>query len=334
MMKKNQDTFKELDLYAQDYAFRVLIQDVNWWVIKLDPVFQRKYKRDHDGYERCSRFIESCLMRIPLPSCYFRELSDWSFEVIDWVQRITTIKDYIENKFALEWLSVIPELNGKRFNELESIHQTDLKNYSIRGIFLRRTNPDNIVYEIFARLNQGAVQLSQQEIRKAIYYWNMYKLLEELAQETIIKKLAWTKISELQDHELVLRFFAMSDDLDWYNDRMHDYLNNFMIRNQSINEKQIEEFRQLFHKTLKKAKDSLWENLFANHNNQRLKTSGVIYDLVMRYCKNHEIIPSNFKDCLWKVYDDEEYKKSTSGWTLQKSNIIKRRKMLLDYIKN
>jgi hypothetical protein len=67
-------------------------------------------------------------------------------------------------------LSVIPELNGKKFKDLNPVYQTDLKNYTIRCIILRRTNPEDIVNEIFARLNQGSVVLSAQEIRKALYH--------------------------------------------------------------------------------------------------------------------------------------------------------------------
>jgi uncharacterized protein with ParB-like and HNH nuclease domain len=68
----------------------------------LDPDFQRKYKWDKDGNERASKFIESCLMRIPLPACYFAEKEDNSQEVIDGVQRITTIKNFFNDNFALE----------------------------------------------------------------------------------------------------------------------------------------------------------------------------------------------------------------------------------------
>lgn len=327
-----ENTFKELDLYTQDYAFRTLVQEVKEWVIGLNPIFQRNYKRDKDWYERCSKFIESCLMRIPLPSCYFRELADGWFDVIDWVQRITTIKDFINNKFALEGLSVIPSINGKKFSELEVIHQTDLRNYTMRCVILRRTNPEEIVYEIFARLNQWAVELSPQEIRKALYYGNMYQLLEELSLEPLIQKIVGKKNRDLQDQELILRFFAMSWDLDWYNDRLHAYLNDFMIKNQSIDRIEMQNYKTLFQTTLLKVKKLLWENPFSNHNNERKKSSIVIYDLIMRYCRNYNNTEVNIIEKLWEFYNDEDYKRSISWGIWQKSNIIRRRDLLLKYL--
>jgi hypothetical protein len=44
--------FQELDLYSQDYAFRILVQDIEEKTIKLDPIFQRTYKWDKDNNER------------------------------------------------------------------------------------------------------------------------------------------------------------------------------------------------------------------------------------------------------------------------------------------
>jgi len=71
-----------LDLYPIDYPFETLVQRVKSNPVKLilDPEYQRKYKRD---IERASKFIESCLMRIPLPACYFAENAQGNHEVID-----------------------------------------------------------------------------------------------------------------------------------------------------------------------------------------------------------------------------------------------------------
>ena len=91
---------KMLNLYPIDYPFETLVSRVENKKLILDPEFQRKYKWDKDGYERASRFIESCLMRIPLPACYFAENDNNSQEVIDGVQRITTIYDFFNGKFA------------------------------------------------------------------------------------------------------------------------------------------------------------------------------------------------------------------------------------------
>ena len=92
-MDNNQE-IKTLNLYPIDYPFETLVSRINSDPPKLilDPEFQRKYKWDKEGWGRASKFIESCLMRIPLPSCYFAEDESGKHFVIDGVQRLTTIK--------------------------------------------------------------------------------------------------------------------------------------------------------------------------------------------------------------------------------------------------
>lgn len=114
----NNTDVKTLNLYPIDYPFETIVERVKKNKLILTPEFQRKYKWDKDGFERCSKFIESCLMRIPLPACYFAEEDDGTQLVIDGVQRITTIKRFFGDEFPLEGLSVYQELNGKRFSEL------------------------------------------------------------------------------------------------------------------------------------------------------------------------------------------------------------------------
>ena len=173
---------KVLNLYPIDYPFETLVQRANTNPPKLilNPEFQRKYKWDKDGNERASKFIESCLMRIPLPACYFAENESGNHDVIDGVQRITTIKKFFNDEFRLEGLTVFKELEGKKFSELGNF-KNELESTTIRCVILRKENPQELVKEIFARLNQGAVQLSPQEIRHAIYPGSLDNLLAELA---------------------------------------------------------------------------------------------------------------------------------------------------------
>ncbi|WP_082881030.1 DUF262 domain-containing protein [Methylomonas sp. DH-1] len=98
-----QNGHKTLNLYPIDYPFETLYNRIIAEKPKLllDPDFQRKFKWDKDGWERSSKFIESCLMRIPLPSCYFAEDEEGRHIVIDGVQRLTTIVRFFDDKFAL-----------------------------------------------------------------------------------------------------------------------------------------------------------------------------------------------------------------------------------------
>lgn len=66
-----------------------------------------------------SRLIESILLRIPLSTFYFDEDVQGTYRVVDGVQRLLAICDYIDLVYPLECLEYLrEELNGKLFSEL------------------------------------------------------------------------------------------------------------------------------------------------------------------------------------------------------------------------
>lgn len=332
---------KVLNLYPIDYPFETLIDRVRKKKLILDPDFQRKYKWDKDGYERSSRFIESCLMRIPLPACYFAEDDKKNHLVIDGVQRITTIKNFFENQFALEGLTTYKDLNGKRFSDLGDL-KNDLENYTIRCIILRNDNPKKLVKDIFARLNQGSVTLSRQEIRHALYPGKFDQLLSELGKRPRIKNFGKGKQGKqrkdsLEAEEQVLRFFALQTDLTNYEDRLQDYLDQYMDINQGMEETQISEKRTLFNETLDKCIEVFGDDAFIDTTKGKPKESLIYYDLLMwdfkprdmQWLKNNI---SRIKTEFVNFCQDDNLRKTMSGGTLSKSRFIRRRNIWKEYI--
>jgi len=144
---------KIIYLYPIDYPFETLVDRVKKGKLLLNPDFQRKYKWNRENEEKTSKFIESCLMRIPLPACYFAEREDGKLMIIDGVQRIMTIQRFFDDEFALQNLEIFSDLNGKKFSELDSYLQRDLKNYTIKCIIFRKNNEKRLILDIFTRLN-------------------------------------------------------------------------------------------------------------------------------------------------------------------------------------
>ncbi|CAD6491406.1 MAG: hypothetical protein FFODKBPE_00142 [Candidatus Argoarchaeum ethanivorans] len=332
---------KVLNLYPIDYPFESLIAREEAGKLKLNPEFQRKYKWDKENNEKTSKFIESCLMRIPLPACYFAEDDEKNHMVIDGVQRITTIKKFFNDEFSLEGLTVFTDLNGKKFSELGDL-KNDLENYTIRCIILRNDNKKELIQDIFARLNQGAVELTSQEIRHAIYPGSLDKLLSELGKNDLIKDFGIGKDGKrikdgLEPEEQVLRFFAMGSDLTDY-ENFSKYLDSFMSNNQNIGEDEIEGLRNLFNETLEKCKLVFDDNVFVDTTKERPKESMVYYDLLMwsfqQYDKdklfdNKEIIKGYFID-LCKM---DEFQRTLSGGLQNKGSISKRRRLWMNKLR-
>lgn len=285
---------KVANLFPIDYPFESLVARIQKGTLRLNPEFQRKYKWDIDGFERCSKFIESCLMRIPLPPCYLAEEEDASGEdildVIDGVQRLTTIDRFFKNEFALEGLTVFEELNGKRFNELGKL-RSELETTTIRCIVLRKENPRSIVQEIFARLNKGAVELSAQEIRHALFPGLFDDLLVDLAKTSEIANFKVSKQSTGNDsarndsreaEELVLRYFAFND-IEKYENNASKWMDAYMEKNAGANQGEVAMLKQKFLRALKNCVEVFGDEVFCNLANRSKRQSYAVYDVQM-YC--------------------------------------------------
>ncbi|POY45246.1 hypothetical protein C3007_01475 [Avibacterium gallinarum] len=325
---------KHLNLFPIDYPFETLISRVKEGKLKLDPDFQRKYKWDKPrGWKRASKFIESCLMRIPLPSCYFAEDSQSNHLVIDGVQRLTTIQKFFNDEFALEGMTAFSELEGKRFSELGEL-KSDLETTTIRCIVLRKDNPQELIREIFARLNQGSVILTDQEIRHALYPSKFNELLDELSSELESYKFNHIK-DESGKSELVLRFFALATaDLSGYSDRLKEYLDTYLSSKKDVSEELIEEFRDKFHTALSNCKKVFGDDVFLNlarKKNMKLKTI-VHYELQMYSIGqlSPEIV-EKYAIEIRKKYEElcnnDDFLRTLSRSSQTRSSIMKRRRL-------
>lgn len=329
---------KILNLYPIDYPFETLVSRINAspTKLKLNPDFQRKYKWDKDGWVRSSKFIESCLMRIPLPSCYFAEDDDGSHLVIDGVQRLTTISKFLNDEFALEGMTTFKELDGKRFSELGDL-RSELETTTIRCIVLRKDNPKKLIREIFSRLNQGAVELSDQEIRHAIYPGTLDSLLTELAKDPIIARFGLSETNDLskdalEPEEQVLRYLAFSEDKNFngFSSTLKNFLDDFMETNSSISPEKVDEFRDRFRRALSICVRVFGDNAFVNPLAEKKRKGLVHYDLTMTTVgelsdETIEKFSINIKDAYEELCGSEEFRRTLSGGLQDKSRVLKRR---------
>ncbi len=335
-----------LSLNTVDYPFETLVSRVTSDPAKLilDPDFQRKFKWDKEGWDRSSKFIESCLMRIPLPSCYFAEIDDGRQLVIDGVQRITTICKFMNNEFALSGLQTLSHLNGKKFSDLGS-EAGDLESTTIRCIILRRENPAEIIAEIFSRLNQGGVDLSDQEIRHALFPGEFNNLLSELSKFEDIKNFKQgrkgnSRRDSLEAEELVLRFFALNNDLKSYGGNLKFFLDRFMKNNRQMNTTEVDRHRAQFKSALEKCKIVFdGENeLFTSLAGDRRRQGLVYFDLQMVTLSefSKKDLKEHRKDIRvsWRdMCSSREFKKLTEGGVQRKSSVGTRNRLWMDRLK-
>ncbi|PST89014.1 DUF262 domain-containing protein [Photobacterium sp. NCIMB 13483] len=214
----------------------LLFDRINHDEIDLQPEFQRKDriwpKKDK------SRLIESILLGLPIPVFYFAENSDLSQDidwiVIDGLQRTTTLYDYMSGVFALEHLDRRSDLNNKFFKDLPRREQRRIREYQISGHLIQVSNEsDEMVRELFQRINTSGKNLSYQEIRSALYPGTANKFLKFVAESPEFLNATPLSINpeRMLDLEYVLRVisYMYSGFEDFQYKKYDDFLCNTLV---------------------------------------------------------------------------------------------------------
>lgn len=173
----------------------------------LNPDFQRK---DVWKGKQRSELIESILMGIPIPIMYLFETADGRKQVVDGRQRITTIFDFLNNKFPLRDLKILHDLNGSRFSDLDKKLQGIFEDYQLHVYVIQPPTPERVKYDIFDRVNRGGTRLNNQEMRNALYGGKATELLKELSESDAFLKATERGVSptRMKDQYIILRTLA------------------------------------------------------------------------------------------------------------------------------
>lgn len=262
----------------------------------LQPDFQRHYVWDN---RKASRLIESALMGIPIPVVYLAEEESKNGKksvVIDGQQRLQSFFNFIENKFSLSGLSVYPELQGKKFNELIPLYQDRILDCSIRTITIKEGANGDLKFNVFERLNTGAVALNEQELRNCIYRGSYNNLLKELSQDPDFRFILGIGKTErrMLDVQHVLRFAAFYNHTYLqYRSPMKRFLNDDMRENRDISVEKQEKIRKAFKNSVSLVKSMLGERAFRRYqpggdtnptgNWDTKQFNSSLYDILM-YC--------------------------------------------------
>ena len=196
--------------------------------LDIHPEFQRFFRWSD---EQKSRLIESILLGIPIPSIFVSQREDGVWDVIDGLQRLSTIFELVgilkdEDGNTLPPLKLrktryLPSLEGKKWEDehnpsssIGNANRLIVRRSKIDVKIMLRESSESSKYELFQRLNTGGSQLSGQEVRNVILIMvnlDAYRWIAALAQDENFLScvtLSDRMLSEQFHLELVTRFLA------------------------------------------------------------------------------------------------------------------------------
>ena len=238
----------------------------------LNPEFQRENvwtKRQK------SELIESILMGIPLPIIYFSQNSEGKLQVVDGKQRLTALFDFLNNKFPLSELYTLENLKGKKFDDLDGYHQSELEDYQLIAYVIKSPTPERVKFDIFDRVNRGGTKLNNQEMRNALYFGKSTQLLKSLTDNNYFLKATDHSINteRMKDRYMILRFIAFylletkklkdkNNRLIEYRSDIDEFLGNSMEIINRFSEDEIREIENIFNIAMKNSYKILGKNAF------------------------------------------------------------------------
>ncbi|RRJ96050.1 DUF262 domain-containing protein [Opitutaceae bacterium TAV4] len=306
-------------------VFQVL-RKIEFKEIILDPEFQRNLVWD---LVRRSRLIESALLHLPLPAFYFDGNDTDKWTVVDGLQRLSTLRDFITKKdFRLTGLEYLGNIEGKSFNELPRGMQRQLEETQLMLFIIRPETPPEVKFTIFYRINTGGLVLTAQEIRHALFQGQATILLKALAESSEFKKATDWGVSDLRmdARECILRYIAfyLNPYTEYKRSDLNGFLSSTMKELNAMLPSSIEKLRGDFTKAMQLSHELLGRNAFRKFNldsGRRGPVNKALFEswanVFPQYNEQELLIHKNsLQQKLGKVFwTDSDYARSLSAGT-------------------
>lgn len=309
--------------------------------IDIHPDFQRIFRWSN---HQKSTFIESILLGIPIPAILVNQRKDGIWEVIDGVQRLSTIYEFVgllkpestdeETSFVkLQETHYLPSLKGKKWNDpndsdnsLTSTQRLLIKRAKITVNIIEKEDDQMIKYELFQRLNTGGASPTPQEVRNCILLMlnkNLYQFMRSLADRESFKNciaLSDRLYEEQYDMELVLRFILLfdrtEDNLQQLGGDVSEFLTTRMREMALKTDINYSHIEQAFDVTFNLLNEAMGDNSFKRYRGQDDKFLGGFllsaYEVValgMGYHYKNPLTTDQIPERIKTVWSDSTYQK-------------------------
>ena len=251
--------------------------------IDLAPDFQRHSNLWKD--ENRSRLIESLLLRIPIPVFYVAADEDDNWSVVDGVQRMSTIYDYVTGVFPLTRLEYL-RLDGQKYDALPRPLQRRISETQLIVNIIEPGTPPEVMFNVFRRINTGGMMLNGQEIRHALNPGPVRDYLKTLAESAEFIKATDRSIKPIRmaDRECVLRFLAfyIHSPENYTTNDLNLFLRNTMQKINKMSHEERDACSAAFKKAMRAASDIFGAHAFRKRtrkDNRRRPISKALFEV-------------------------------------------------------
>ena len=331
---------KELKTDHYNMSVGEIINVYNEKEMSLNPAYQRLYRWDK---KQKTDFIESLIIGIPIPPIFVAQKQDGTWDVVDGVQRLSTILELTgnlqhdgEKPLKLETCKYIPSLDGETWKTIPADIQRIIKRAKLTINIILTENSIQSQYEVFQRLNTGGLHLSDQELRNCLIIMlneDFYNKINKFKRDEVFVKL--TPISEKKEEEeermeFILKYLIARYNSNSFNNypisqiHVRDFIDKEttkLIENKDFNlSNALEEFKA----SLEFLDKLLGEQAFKKYNYETKSYTNAfskqMYEVILpglskNLDKYKDITADKIKGIIDIIYNDKTYKYATKAGT-------------------
>lgn len=329
LMKELAKERKNIKTDSYDMSIGEIISLYQDGDLKLNPAYQRLFRWDIDHKVR---FIESILIGIPIPEIFVAQKEDGKWDIVDGVQRISTLLQLVGelpgyDPLVLEGTKYLPSMQGLTWKTMPSDAKRLLKRARIGVNIILTENSIESQYELFQRLNTGGISLESQEIRNCLIIMldeSYYNRINELKNYENFKKcltITEDKYKVEYHMELIVRYLIAKRnkvDYDSYNipsEKLSDFLDREMSLLISDADFKIDEEIDLFKRVFDFIAERTGRDTFKKYNIEKGCFEGAFSNasyeaILVGVAENLDALrDKDFKKLVEGIYSQEKFLK-------------------------
>lgn len=343
----------EINIKTEQQSADFIIDMLRHDEINMNTPFQRS--SDLWKPPPMSRFIESMMLKFPIPPFYFdisyrqdsqgRDVPNKPYwQVVDGLQRLSAIRRFIihgekedtPEPLRLTGLDFFTEYEGATYEELPRNLKRNIHTCQISLFLIYPNTPKAVKHRIFERVNTGGLTLNHQEIRHALNQGQPDEILQSAVSRALIDQGIKIAPGRMRDRELALRHLAFRIiPPSEYPGNMKVFLDEAMERLNYIGKRELQRYVKDFAAAVTLLNELLGSSAFRKEDGARSLNRSLFdsYTVVVAELEpaeraslrsKEELFIERYKASLAEKKANEKYLDSISAATARKDNILLR----------